>query len=156
MIHFTERELIFLCRESRSCECGGYGSEPKRSVQLNFYSQPPLNMMSVPGFLTENINLDQSQLGNHYRSFKAKIHRLYLFSKETSLRQSLAPVWFGELWGNIISDYTKTKLTYDSNILAALPGVSDSIQAFKPGKFLGGLWGVDLHFQLAWHSEHSW
>lgn len=64
----------------------------------------------------------------------------------------LDPIWFGELWGSIISDYTKTKLTYDSDILQALSGVSESMQAFKSGRFLAGLWGVDLHFQLGWRS----
>src|ERR1700744_935609 len=98
MLHYTDRELGYHFRESRTCECGGLGQ----------------------------------------KSWRGQVPR---------------PIHFGELWENIFQAYTRTRLTYDHDILLALSGVSRLMQTYNPSGFYAGLWGVDILYQLAWRSQ---
>jgi hypothetical protein len=86
------------------------------------------------------------------RCVQSFIYNVYLWGKENSLDSSLAPIWFGEMWGDMIAEYTKTKLTYSKDILSALSGVASIMRAFSPGRYIAGLWELDLHYQLSWTS----
>jgi hypothetical protein len=80
--------------------------------------------------------------------FELKLEKLYP-SEKSRWGQVARPIHFGELWEDILKAYTRTRLTYDRDILLALSGVSRLMQAYNPGAFYAGLWGVDLLYQLA-------
>jgi hypothetical protein len=86
------------------------------------------------------------------RCVQSFIYNVYHWGKENSLDSSLAPIWFGEMWGDMIQEYTTTKLTYPKDILFALSGVASIMRAFSPGRYIAGLWERDLHYQLSWTS----
>lgn len=162
VVHFTSRETIFQCRRSIECQCGGYTTTRGRQSQDNFYhpgvfpsaSSHPLeryvrrthgNNSRIPA------DVHPAEIDS-MRCVQSFIYNVYLWGKENSLDSSLAPIWFGEMWGDMIAEYTQTKLTYSKDILSALSGVASIMRAFSPGRYIAGLWELDLHYQLSWTS----
>jgi len=163
MVHFTNREIIFCCRKGRQCECGGYTSSRPSQVLSNYYKPGVFpsasshrldehvhRMHRNHSMMPADVSLDDI---NNMRGVQFYIHGLYLSGKENRLEPSLAPIWFGEMWGDTVSDYTATKLTYSKDILPALSGVARVMRVFSPGRYIAGLWELDLHYQLGWTSN---
>jgi hypothetical protein len=155
MIHYTYHELVYHCRESRACECGGLGETLgggiKRSLPSFYFSRSPF-AASFSG-LEISSEPHSAQMIHQLQLFKGKMDNLYPYEKSLSPWNSKKPIWLGELWEEILIGYTRARLTYDSDILLALSGVSRLMQAYNPGRFYAGLWAVDMLYQPAWRSE---
>ncbi len=163
ILHFAAQELIFHCRIGRRCECSIFDGSRSRHSQDSYYLAH-LN----PSISSRPDNVQAGQTGSRavvspkasgslrrlFRSFKAKIHDMYLRGKlnRNSYDPSLKPIRFGEMWGSIVADYTPLEFTFACDILPALSGLVNLTQAFTPGRYIAGLWEKDLHFQLAWES----
>ena len=55
-----------------------------------------------------------------------------------------------DLWGDIITQYTMGRLTYQTDRLAALSGLASSFQQHTRSRYLAGLWERHLAPQLLW------
>jgi hypothetical protein len=53
-------------------------------------------------------------------------------------------------WTHIVEEYSKTKLTYDTDKIAAISGIAKESQEVTGDEYLAGLWKVDLLDQLLW------
>lgn len=53
-------------------------------------------------------------------------------------------------WGQIVEQYSSTKLTYDSDRLPALSGIAARQQQVTGGQYLAGMWRESLVAQLSW------
>jgi hypothetical protein len=151
MLHYTDRELVYHCPESRACECGGLSETQeglKRSLPSFFTSEPSATSFSGKPTSSEPRN---AQTFRQQHLFKLKLDNLYP-SEKSRWGQVARPIHFGELWEDILKAYTRTRLAYDHDILLALSGVSRLMQAYNPGGFYAGLWGVDILYQLTWRS----
>lgn len=57
-----------------------------------------------------------------------------------------------EDWHNIVEEYTRRRLTYSSDRLAALAGLAAHVHATHPNiEYLAGLWSDTLHQSLLWY-----
>lgn len=135
MLHYTDRELVYHCRESRACECGGLSETQeglKRSLPSFFTSEPSATSFSGKPTPSEPRN---AQTFRQQHLFKLKLDNLYP-SEKSRWGQVARSIHFGELWEDILKAYTRTRLTYDHDILLALSGVSRLMQAYNPGGFM--------------------
>lgn len=64
-----------------------------------------------------------------------------------------------ELWRDLISNYSKRTLSYRTDRLAALAGITKmTLNALRqendfPEEFLAGLWTKEIYFDLAWYTD---
>ena len=163
-IHFGPWEMIFRCRYGEKCECTGfdYQFSPNDRYTNSLYTpslrNPGLHPISTDcGRLTLR-SRDQRSPNNHYPVSRiahggprAMIESLYL--SPTATQDSFQPIWFGYMWGEIVSNYSYRKLTFVEDTLTALSGIAGFMDAYSPGRYLAGLWEKDLHYQLCWTSN---
>jgi hypothetical protein len=57
---------------------------------------------------------------------------------------------FGYLWSSVIEQYSRLKLTYESDRLSALSGLAKLSENFRPGRYIAGMWEKDIQYQLLW------
>ncbi|KAL2073828.1 hypothetical protein VTL71DRAFT_11154 [Oculimacula yallundae] len=72
---------------------------------------------------------------------------------DTSLKSAIASATSdrdAKLWHWIVNAYSVTKLTFDSDRLIALAGVSQAFEHEARGQFLAGLWSNTLLIDLLW------
>ncbi|EXJ66666.1 uncharacterized protein A1O5_10337 [Cladophialophora psammophila CBS 110553] len=62
---------------------------------------------------------------------------------------------FGQMWAQIIEEYSTLRLTYDKDILPALSGLARSMGHLSPGKYICGIWEKDISYQLGWSRKLS-
>lgn len=163
-LHFGPREMLFRCRYEEKCECTGreYQFSPSMQRASSFHT-PSLRNPGLHPISTDCSHLalrsrDQRPPNNHYPVSRiahggprAMIENLYL--SPTATQDSFQPIWFGYLWGEIVSDYSYRKLTFVKDTLTALSGIAGFMDAYSPGRYLAGLWEKDLHYQLCWTSN---
>lgn len=53
-------------------------------------------------------------------------------------------------WQSLVETYTRNHLTFESDRLAAVRGLANSLQGSRPDKYFAGLWMGDLPEALAW------
>lgn len=53
-------------------------------------------------------------------------------------------------WADIVSEFTKRKLTFDKDKLPAMAGLAAEMSQYKAAEYLAGLWKDDLRENLAW------
>jgi hypothetical protein len=149
MIHFVSHELIYQCREGEARERGHSRESIISKRSQHSYYEPSFYPSIAPRYRTSTgdsgpfaraslLMETPSQLDHRSRSFYSKIELLYPRGKRENLNPTFHPIIFGELWGEIVTDYTSTKLTYDEDILPALSGLSNLMQVFSPGMCLAG------------------
>lgn len=58
------------------------------------------------------------------------------------------------LWGCILEEYTKRKLTYEKDRFVAISGIASKLRedGTYRGRYVAGLWERDLESQLLWHT----
>jgi hypothetical protein len=75
------------------------------------------------------------------------------------IRRSLAPGSDRNqtLWPTIVQEFSQRKLTFDRDKLTAVAGIANRLQqaGFHSGKYIAGLFGDDLLFQLCWYTDRS-
>ena len=59
-----------------------------------------------------------------------------------------------ELWTACVEDYSKRRLTVESDKLPAISGIARAFQAAGMGAYCAGLWATDLLVGLAWSSAY--
>jgi hypothetical protein len=55
-----------------------------------------------------------------------------------------------EMWYDMVEEYSKRKLTQDSDTLHALAGLATRFGAVHQGSYLEGLWREDIQYGLGW------
>ncbi|MCJ1351417.1 MAG: hypothetical protein MMC33_001401 [Icmadophila ericetorum] len=67
------------------------------------------------------------------------------------------PEWkYHDNWAFVVREYSKRKLTYGSDKLAALDGLATAFaKKQKLGQYVCGLWQREIHRHLLWHSNFS-
>ncbi|KAL8860963.1 MAG: hypothetical protein Q9178_002718 [Gyalolechia marmorata] len=53
-------------------------------------------------------------------------------------------------WSGVVENYSKRKLTYEKDKLAAIYGIADAVQKAKADVYLAGLWKSWLLYDLLW------
>lgn len=53
-------------------------------------------------------------------------------------------------WMEVVSDYSRTELSYESDRLVALQGMAHSLQKVRTDLYFGGIWTADLPDALLW------
>jgi hypothetical protein len=54
-------------------------------------------------------------------------------------------------WHNIVRDYAKLQLTYDSDVLPAISGLAQLYRRYLGGGYVAGMWATSLASCLTWH-----
>jgi hypothetical protein len=85
----------------------------------------------------------------------ALLERLYNFSDGEITELLGIPIHFGDLWGDIVSDYALLNLTFERDTLPALSGIASLMFNYHPGQYFGGIWQRDIHYLLGWSSASS-
>jgi hypothetical protein len=73
---------------------------------------------------------------------------------EDASQNSLEYGGWGLLWCEVVKEYTRRRLTYDMDKLAAILGSANLFRGALDDTFLAGLWRQDLHRGLLWHRPH--
>ncbi|KAK3376373.1 heterokaryon incompatibility protein-domain-containing protein [Lasiosphaeria ovina] len=123
-LHFARDELFFQCRTEDQCECSGRSAWKQSSTP-------------------------ESLLG---RTAGAFVQRLYEPQGDVAEDQE-TPIRFGQLWGDVVSEYTSLNITYQQDVLPAISGIANLMLAHSPGRYFAGLWELDIHYLLAWNSD---
>jgi hypothetical protein len=58
-------------------------------------------------------------------------------------------------WHNLLSTYTARQLTFETDRLPALSGISSRFQSLVGSSFAAGLWKCDLPFDLCWEADNQ-
>ncbi|KAF3013058.1 hypothetical protein E8E14_010213 [Neopestalotiopsis sp. 37M] len=96
-----------------------------------------------------------------YRNTMAHSKPQYAFGKSPSQRfdESTSMTRSREMWRQLVSKYTRRRLSYRRDKLPALQGMTKlTMNAIEledgcPDQFLAGLWKKEIHFDLAWCVE---
>jgi hypothetical protein len=168
VLHFGKLELVFHCRIGRKCECGQDADQSSKR-QFSFIldhldtSIPPIINGEIPQRIDDpsQQTLTRSQeesLRHRFRWFKAKIHDKYLKGKLYHLEThplgcSLKAIRFGEMWADIIQDYSPLRFIFDRDTLSALSGLVNLTRVYSPGRYLAGLW--ERIYTTNWVGNHS-
>lgn len=112
-VHFHSAELVWECKQSLLCECGG----------LDDNSSIP--MQPVP-------------------RLKSTCAEAFAGTKH--------PDEVGALWFELVTLYSRLKLTNESDRLPALSGLAKGFADLSRGAYLGGIWEGDLPRALLWQA----
>lgn len=58
-------------------------------------------------------------------------------------------------WMDVVTFYTKSKLTYETDKLIAISAIARELNSTQQSKYLAGLWERDLVLELGWISEST-
>jgi Heterokaryon incompatibility protein (HET) len=112
-VHFHSAELVWECKKSLLCECGG--------------------------------------LDHHSNSVMQQATRLKSTCAE-AFAGTKQPHELGALWFELVTLYSRLKLTNESDRLPALSGLAKRFGDLARGAYLGGLWESDLPKALLWQA----
>ena len=59
------------------------------------------------------------------------------------------------LWHGIVTEYTNSSLTYETDCFPALQGVSKEMYTVKRSAYMAGLWESSIMDDLLWYSDHK-
>lgn len=59
------------------------------------------------------------------------------------------------IWTSVVEEYSRTKLTYESDKLPALAGLANEVALFGKDEYLAGLWRRNLLAGLCWRSIYE-
>ncbi|KAI0451343.1 heterokaryon incompatibility protein-domain-containing protein [Xylaria acuta] len=173
-LHFARDELFFQCRTEDRCECGGRSPwNPAKGLCHAYYaatvSWDSRQICAFEGQERRHLDADSdnddeaSSLSTGesitIESFPennatALVRRLYDVPAGITEDQEI-PIRFGQLWGDIVSDYASLNLTFQRDMLPALSGIANLMLAYYPGRYFAGLWELDIHYLLGWHSARN-
>ncbi|KAK3294457.1 heterokaryon incompatibility protein-domain-containing protein [Chaetomium fimeti] len=165
-LHFADDELFFQCRTENRCECSGRGAWPSSVRYFSAYydaavswesrqiraSEGEQQRLLEPGSDSDGKSDTAGSLsGNNTTAF---VRRLYGMSAEVTVDGEVT-ISFGELWGDVVSEYASLDLTFQQDVLPALSGIANLMLAYNPGRYFAGLWELDIHYLLGWSSIPS-
>lgn len=59
------------------------------------------------------------------------------------------------LWHGVVTEYTNSDLSYETDCFPALQGVSKEFSAMKRSAYMAGLWESSIMYDLLWYSDHK-
>lgn len=121
ILYFKEAELMWECKDAFECECG-------ESALANVEYQ-------------EYRNKCMDEIG--FGSFE-------LFNPEGNINEGLPESCTLSFWSNVVFEYCRRRLTYQTDILPALSGVAKRLQRPSLGAYLAGMWEHELPQSLWW------
>lgn len=128
VLHFGARQLFWECRKSILCE--------------RYPSKMPPDLIKSP----ESQSLKMIPLYGYWANVPRPPVAKYRTSDENRL--SLLS-W----WRRLVTSYSKTNITFDSDRAVAISGVAKVIRQVSEMKYIAGLWQWRLHGQLLWHVD---
>ncbi|OWY46862.1 HET-like protein [Alternaria alternata] len=146
VLHFCEKELVWECQESSSCQCSSF-DPPMRLKEK--YSQ----------IFRGRAFIDNSYLTSHarFRGFLRSIRERGSQSRISSEQLVTSPddnIQVILMWRHIISEYSGMDLTEPSDRLPAISGVATQFGELLNSGYLAGLWQTALPDDLLWRTDH--
>lgn len=181
VLHFSEHELVWECRELSTCECNGFGeqvtpagafdqatkiSEDERSDYAG-RAQQIQDDLKIRSFQEDEVAKLWKTSSPGLRRGSAKSAQnwiLKLIKPETNLPPYVESDPWADLskmrecanyvfdFHRIVEQYSTLKLTKQMDRLPALSGLCKRIQHIR-GKYAAGLWMESLAFDLLWRVE---
>ena len=125
IVHFGERQVAWECRELNAMEMFPEGLP--RALDLS-----PINKSRV----AEMMEIWNPQIQDQ---------------KQQSPSARSPELEFVKLWQNLVTQYTKCKLTYPSDKLVAFEGVANRMAEARIGdRYIVGMWEIGMEYNLAW------
>lgn len=133
ILYYGPKGLFWECQELEANEALPNGS-PKTAPSTSA-------VLTQESFDTRNVHPQDSakdmwllpNLKTSLKDWQTKIHHFYL------------------VWDSIIVNYWASQLTYSSDIIVALSGITDILQARTGMTFTQGVWQEFLPLDLMWH-----
>ena len=180
VLHFSEAELVWECRELSTCECGGFGeqttpagafyqatrmSEDERCDIAGHQKQIEEDL-SIRRFQEDEVDKlwKSTTPGLRRGSAKSTDRLLKLGKPDLTLPQYLESDPWTDVskmrecpnyvfdFHRIVEKYSTLNLTKRSDRLPALSGICKRIQHIH-GKYVAGLWMESIAFDLLWRVE---
>ena len=97
---------------------------------------------------------DGGNPGSHYTQ-GAKRLESYVFSPLTAATVQTSPkdIVTNLTWHSVIRDFSRRKLTDESDKLLAVSGLARQIHLVTGDQYIAGLWKASLRFQLMWYRD---
>lgn len=180
VLHFSESELVWECRELSTCECGGFGGQTSpagafyqvtRITEDEYRDAAGHEKQIEEGLSTRRFQEDavdklwKSTTSDLRRGSAKPIDRLLKLSKLTLALPSYSE---SDPWTDmsrmrecanyvfdfhrIVERYSTLRLTKRSDRLPALSGLCKRIQHVR-GEYAAGLWLESIAFDLLWRVE---
>lgn len=131
-LHYAKQQMFWECMHCTLSESSIFPMAVTGiSHRLTAVSWVSNKMMLPTGFEQQSLNQATSE-------------------KDVSQRADLY-----DLWLQVVADYTKRKLTFRSDIFAALAGAASIFQAYVGERYLAGLFEGDLLRSLLWRVKDS-
>lgn len=125
VLHYTSTQIYWECTELQASELFPYGlPEHRHSEKTGFKTLSPFN---IP---IQDYNRQSGQA--------SRLHTLVVGAASI-------------IWKEAVSQYSCSKLSYNSDKLFAISAIAREIQRLKQCKYLAGMWETDLIFQLSWY-----
>jgi hypothetical protein len=144
VIHYTKSEIVWDCRSSCLCECGGATEDERESMtrlREPFGEKARMSLMGAYSRGLRKIENLQSVLASSDSASEEIEEATFDLQDEA---------W--DLWANVLENYSTRKLTLQSDLLPALSGLARRLQDAGLGTYLAGLWWIDVYHQLTWSS----
>jgi hypothetical protein len=126
VVHFGD-EVVWECAQVTKCECGHF---PLNSTEYDNRGLGPI---------WSGMNPD---IGESYPQYGRK--RAHLAALHTR------PELLQHRWYDMVGQYTRRKLTYDSDIFPALAGLAKQMMVVRKSSYLAGLWKDSMSVDLLW------
>ncbi|KAH6639048.1 heterokaryon incompatibility protein-domain-containing protein [Boeremia exigua] len=180
VLHFSEEELVWECRELTTCECGGIGEQTSPAGAFHEATRISEDeRQDVAGSrrqVEEDLSIRQfqeEQVDKLWISKKYGLRRRSARSNDWLLEPSesnpvLPPYQESDPWNDtsqmrecanyvfdfhrIVERYSTLNLTKRSDRLPALSGLCKRIQHIR-GEYAAGLWIESIAFDLLWRVE---
>jgi hypothetical protein len=130
VLHFSSWELIFECRTTSYCQCDKPGAPVYK---------PDGDPRPDAGTVSLNVSGVPSPPKVKYSGVLA--------DSSASHHSSVS------LWQSIVQDYSRQKLTVETDIFPALSGLAKQVQKCRTGKYIAGLWEDSLLEDLGWRKR---
>jgi hypothetical protein len=108
-------------------------------------------------FLSENGMYAKRQIGSANDPLRQSIHQLDFYAPDLPYHHP-AFSWRASIlgrWMDLVNEFSKRELTYDSDALPALAGVVSRFAARTGDQFLAGIWRSTFHIELLWLAPDS-
>lgn len=178
IIHFSESELVWECRELTTCECGGFGSQTSPAGALHQAIRVSEGERLDSAGHMEQVQEDlstrrfqESEVDKMWKSTTSGLRRGSARSTQEWIRKpglTLPPYLESDPWTDvssmrecanyvfdfhrIVEHYSTLKLTKQSDRLPALSGLCKRLQHIR-GEYVAGLWTESIAFDLLWRVE---
>ncbi|KAF2626299.1 hypothetical protein BU25DRAFT_394934 [Macroventuria anomochaeta] len=181
VLHFSESELVWECRELSTCECGGFGEQTSPTGAFHHAIRVSEDERRDSTGRQKQINEDLSirrfqedEIDRLWKSTTSGLRRGSARSMQDwmlrlgKIKSSLPPYLESDPWTDtsrmrecanyvfdfhrVVEKYSTLNLTKRSDRLPALSGLCKRIQHVR-GEYAAGLWMESIAFDLLWRVE---